>query len=247
MKYLLLPPASLLLLFLAGLLLLPRRRSLAWILIAASFIGIWVLSTPFVATRALSQLQIYEAVGVQGDLPSSPQAIVVLSAGLRPFAPESGAAELGPLSLERLRYAARLVRRSNLPILLSGGSIAPKTPALAEIMARTLERDFKLKADWQEVDSSNTHTNAVYSAKILKEKDIRTIFLVTHAWHMPRAKKSFERAGLEVVPAPMGFAVPSDGSRLRAWIPSAGALQLSSYALHEWIGTLWYWISHDLL
>ena len=72
MKYLLLPPASLVLLFLVGLLFLPRQRLLAWVMIALSFLGLWALSTPFVATRIISQLQSYDALGVESDLPSSP-------------------------------------------------------------------------------------------------------------------------------------------------------------------------------
>ena len=40
----------------------------------------------------------------------------------------------------------------------------------------------------------------VYSAAILKENDIETIYLVTHAWHMPRAVMMFEKARYQCNP-----------------------------------------------
>ena len=87
--------------------------------------------------------------------------------------------------------------------------------------------------------STNTMENAAYSAQVLQEAGIRKIYLVTHAWHMPRAVLAFEKAGLEVIPAPTAFVSRSDG-QLQDFLPSASALQLTYYAIHEWLGILWY-------
>ncbi|MNL73851.1 hypothetical protein D3C87_1993760 [compost metagenome] len=54
---------------------------------------------------------------------------------------------------------------------------------------------------------------------------------------MVRAAKTFERAGLQVLPAPMGF----KGGQVRKLyrvLPRASALADSSLALHEWLGIL---------
>jgi uncharacterized SAM-binding protein YcdF (DUF218 family) len=52
-----------------------------------------------------------------------------------------------------------------------------------------------------------------------------------------RAADLFRRQGLEVLPAPMGFAAPSP-HRLQRVLPRASALADSSLALHEWLGIL---------
>ena len=64
---------------------------------------------------------------------------------------------------------------------------------------------------------------------------VRRIALVTHAWHMPRAVQAFERAGLQVVPAPTGFTRPQQRALLE-WLPSGSGLQSSREILREWLG-----------
>ena len=65
------------------------------------------------------------------------------------------------------------------------------------------------------------------------------VLLVTHSWHMRRAILAFEAHGFQVVPAPTMFhGVPPEG--LDGWTPSAKALRHTSWALHEWIGRLYY-------
>ena len=112
-------------------------------------------------------------------------------------------------------------------------------------MATSLKRDFSLSADWLETKSYNTQSNAAFSAPILRKNNIDNVLLVTHAWHMPRARESFARLGLKVTPAPMGFVMPSDPAKLQSWIPNASALAMSSFSAHEWIGLLWYRFYYD--
>ena len=80
-------------------------------------------------------------------------------------------------------------------------------------------------------------SNAERSAVLLKAAGIERIALVTHGWHMVRAAKTFERAGLQVLPAPMGFKV-GQARKLYRVLPRASALADSSLALHEWLGIL---------
>ena len=71
----------------------------------------------------------------------------------------------------------------------------------------------------------------------LKAAGIERIALVTHAWHMVRATRDFERAGLQVLPAPTGFK-GGQARKLYRLLPRASALADSSLALHEWLGIL---------
>ena len=75
-------------------------------------------------------------------------------------------------SLERLRYAVSLHRRTGLPLLATGGVTVPATPAEAELMARSLKNDFGVGARFVESRSRNTAENAAHSAALLAEAGI---------------------------------------------------------------------------
>ena len=108
------------------------------------------------------------------------------------------------LAAERLRYAARLAKTSALPVLISGGLHYGRPPSEAALMANAL-LDFGVPTRWQEGLSRTTWENATLSAPQLREAGVRRVVLVTQAWHMQRARWSFERQGFEVIPAPVGF------------------------------------------
>lgn len=233
---LLLPPLSLILLMTAGLLWLKRRPRLGKGLIAAGLVLLYALSTPLVATFSFRLLQ-SEPLPAKFDLASA-GAIIVLGAGRYENAPEYGGDTNSSLGLERLRYAAHLHRKTGLPILAAGGSPEGRVPE-SRFMKETLEQEFGVAVRWTEEGSHNTRENALLSRRILGTEGIDKILLVTHAWHMPRAKRAFETAGFSVIPAGTRFSGPVE-LRLFDFIPDAGALRSSAYAMHELIGIAWY-------
>lgn len=233
---LLLPPLSLILLMTAGLVLLKRRPRLGKSLLAAGLVLLYALSTPLVAGFLFRLLQ-SEPLPEQPNL-SGVGAIVVLGAGRYEDAPEYGSDTANALALERLRYAAQLQRRTGLPILVSGGAPGGGTPE-ARFMQAILEKEFGVPVRWTESDSDTTRENALFSQRILAEDGIKKILLVTHAWHMPRARGAFERAGLEVIAAGTRFS-PPEAAELMDFVPDASALRSSTYAVHEAIGLIWY-------
>lgn len=167
-------------------------------------------------------------------------AIVVLGAG-RAAAPEYGGETVSRGTLERLRYGAWLHRATRLPILVTGGSVFGENVSEAALMQRTLTEDFGVRAAWVESRSRNTYENALYSRAILESAGVRRIVLVTHALHMRRALWAFDRVGVDAIPAPMGYTRGDDGGALLLdLLPSAHGLELSSGAMHEWLGLTWY-------
>ena len=233
----LLPPLSLLLLLLAGLLLRRARPALSMSLILLATLALLVLSTPWMGGALLKSLEISRALA-PGDIHNS-QAIVVLGGGRRLDAPEYGGDTLSSISLDRVRYAARLARASGLPLLVTGGQPGGGTHAEGELMARTLKEEFGLTVRWVENTSLTTWENARHSAPLLHEAGINRIALVSHAWHLRRAVPLFEAQGFHVLPAGTQFA------RTRVddvfdLIPSPAGLRDSTFALHEWLGILWY-------
>jgi uncharacterized SAM-binding protein YcdF (DUF218 family) len=231
-----LPPFSLLLLALAGIIVCRGRPRLARGLILAALGLLYVFSTPIFGIHALSWLEKPYADPVSV---ADARAIVVLSAGVNFDAPEYGADTVDRLSLQRVRYAAFLHQRTGKPILVAGGSPVPGRPPVAKAMAAVLVNEFHCPVRWIEDRSLTTWENAKNSFAILNPAGVHTIYLVTSAWHMPRAAWVFRRFGFTVVEAPTGFHIPQPLDPL-SFVPEAGALLKSYYFFHEAIGCLWY-------
>jgi uncharacterized SAM-binding protein YcdF (DUF218 family) len=143
------------------------------------------------------------------------------------------------LTLDRLRTAAALQRRTGLPILVAGGTTQPHTPAVGLVMEQSLRDDFQIPARWVESKSADTSENARFSADILRTEGVTSVYVVTHAWHMRRALLAFQGTGLRVTAAPTSLDDPM-GLDLYDFLPRAAGWQTGYYALHEWIGYAWY-------
>jgi uncharacterized SAM-binding protein YcdF (DUF218 family) len=233
----LLPPLSLLLIGVAGLLLWHKRPQFARLLVAVSVALLWLCATPYVAEGLLHRLEttppLTDTKGEQAD------AIVVLGGGTYFRAPEYGADTVGEPTLARIRYAARLQRETGKPLLVTGGKPAGNDLPEAQQMKTALERDFDVPVRWTEDAANNTLENARFSYKILAPLGIKRVYLVTHAWHMPRALMAFRQAGFEVVPAPTAYTTRYR-TDLLAFVPNAEALRDCRIFMHEMVGLLWY-------
>ena len=106
-------------------------------------------------------------------------------------------------------------------------------------MSRTLREDFNTPVRWIEPRAADTWENAEFSAEILREQGIHSIYLVTHAWHMRRALIAFAHTGIVVTAAPVRLDT-APGGVASDFIPRTGAWLTSYYAMHEWIGSLDY-------
>lgn len=234
----LLPPLSLLLVLALGLYLLYRRRKFAKPLLLAGFGLLWIASTPYFAEGALHMLEARTAA-LDDKHPQSVEAIVILGGGMYFQAPEYGGQDtVSKQTLLRLRYGARLQRETGKPILVTGGNPLGKVPE-AQQMRAVLEQDFQVPVRWIEDASDNTLENARYSLQILQPAGVRKIYLVTHAWHMPRSADVFRRAGFEVVEAPTAFTTRYR-TDLLTFLPRAESLRDSEIFVHEVVGLLWY-------
>ncbi len=135
------------------------------------------------------------------------------------------------LTLERVRYGARVARLTNLPVLVTGGSVLGGE-AEATLMRQSLEREFGVRVRWAEDRSRNTHENAVRSAAILRAEGIGRVVLVAHDFDMRRAIAEFAAAGIESIPAPTGTPAHEAGGWLD-YVPSIAGLLGSYYAVYE--------------
>jgi uncharacterized SAM-binding protein YcdF (DUF218 family) len=233
----LLLPFNLLILFGIGIVLLSRHPRLGRNLIIIAWLALWALSTPVISATLLQSLEHTPALQLD-RLPTEVDAIIVLSGGTYCNAPEYEKDTVSPYTLERLRYAAELHRRTGKPILVTGGKLSNPIPE-AIAMKETLEYDFHVPVRWLEEQSHDTMENARFSAAVVKDQGVHRVFLVTHASHMPRAQAAFQKAGFEVIPAPTRFTTRCRLTPL-GFLPTSSALAVSATALHEWIGLVWY-------
>lgn len=233
----LLPPLNLLLLFGIGLLLLQHRPKIGKALLVAGFVLLWTFSTPAVIESGMHWLEAgaKPLTSTNHDV----QAIVILGGSLYFHAPEYGGEDtVNTITLQRLSYGAKLHRDTGLPVLVTGGAVDEHLPE-GRLMQIRMQEDFQVPVRWVEGQAINTYENARYSAAILKEAGIDRIFLITHAWHMPRSVQAFRNAGFEVVPAPTAFTTRYE-TDVFAFMPAAGAMRDAYILTHELIGLVWY-------
>jgi uncharacterized SAM-binding protein YcdF (DUF218 family) len=226
-----LPPAGPLLIALVGLALLGRYprwgRTLAWV----GVLVLLALSLPAVSHALLRTLD--RTPPLDYSKAHAAQAIVIFGGGVRRAAPEYGGDTLGRLTLERVRYAALVARKTELPVLVSGGAVYGGTEE-ALLMKRALEEEFGVRVKWVEDRSRDTRTNALHTAAMLIPQGITRVVLVAHSFDMPRAIAELMAAGLQVVPAPTAVAAPHlTVDHPMELFPSMSALQGSYYALYE--------------
>jgi uncharacterized SAM-binding protein YcdF (DUF218 family) len=234
---LVMPPTGFLTLIFIGLLLHGRRYRLGRRLLWAATIGLLLLSMPIVSRTALMALETGLPTAPPADHP--PQAIIVLGAEVVRDRQDPIGARAGLLTLDRLRAAAALQRSTGLPILVTGGITERDTAAVGLVMQHTLQDDFKIPVRWVEAQSRDTRENALFSADILHADGITSAYVVTTAWHMKRALVAFQGTGLTITAAPtptQDMAPPV----LEDFLPRAAAWHAAYFALHEWIGLIWY-------
>ncbi len=233
---LILPPTSLFLLILLGLLMM-RAKSRRWqdggyLLAILSVVSLLLLNTPMVSRALVAPLEPY--LPITAAQLRQVQAIVILGGGTYYGAPEYGGDTVGGATLERIRYGAYLARQTRLPVLITGGAPYGGHPE-AELMAEVLKTEFNVKVSWVEGASRDTAENAAFSAPLLRADGVKRIALLSHGLHLPRAIPLFEKEGFEVVPAPTGFSTKPP-ALLANLLP--GGLGRSSAALHEYLGML---------
>ena len=164
----------------------------------------------------------------------APQAIVVLGGGAESKVTEyQGKTVPTETSLKRIVYAAFLEKETGLPILVTGGYGDSVEESEGWAMRDALQ-SFGTPVRWMEAQGKNTKENALFSQTLLKKDGVNRILLVTSASHAGRARRTFEKAGFEVLAAPTGFRVLSPWERgVMQVVPSGRQFFESSQALRE--------------
>lgn len=216
----------------------------------ATFIGL-ALAALVLGSNAWLTTQLVYSLENQyvppSNLPNA-DAIVVLGGAIRsqfPPRPWIDVTEAG----DRPIHGAQLYRQGKAPwVILSGGRIEWQGggPPESGDMAKLVELlGVPADAILQDPTSLNTYENAVNVKKILDQRGLKRILLVTSATHMPRSIQIFKKLGIDAIPAPTDFLIseqemrePTDTAqaRLLGIIPEAENLHRLTRALKEYVG-----------
>ncbi len=215
--YTLLPPA----IFVWGLLLAHRWRKVALTL----GLLLWLLSTQIVSRTLLWPLEEQNLPALAKD----PGYVVVLGGGY-----DRGALATSAGSTERILTALILAKNRHLPLIYTGYE--------AEYAKKSIETiqkgfDFNISVIYEK-NSLDTFQNAKFCTKLLPK---RQIYLVTSAYHMPRAYRLFRHFGFLPTPVKTDFKTKP---RLDSWaiFPRIEDLRKSYLAIHEYVGLLSLWL-----
>lgn len=217
-----------------------QRRLL--LILTATLCTLYLGSTPLVSYLAFASLE--GSYPPREHRPDDAQAIVILSGYVRPAAGVRSRRELGEDTLYRCLEGAELYHQGEPRlVLVSGGTANDATPPCAPLM-----RDFLLKLGVAATDilvedrSRTTWENAVESSKLLEQRGIRKIVLVTDAAHLLRAERCFRKQGMEVVPWGCRYRTKGFSLGLKSFLPSPKGSAGLVDAAHEWLGLAWYWL-----
>jgi uncharacterized SAM-binding protein YcdF (DUF218 family) len=235
-----LPPGIfVVLLFLCGFWLGRRKNWKGAVFNVALALALWFVSTMPVADLFLARLEQGEKMPatLRGDV------IIMLGGGISADVNDlTGRGAPAEDALSRLVTAVRAQRRTNLPVIVSGGAWSegrtPEAPVLRRFMG-----DLGVPAGKIIVEdkSRDTVENARFCREICSRHGFRKPILVTSAYHMRRAIFAFRKEGMAVQPLPADLL--SVGHEPYTWfhlLPSSGALHCTSTVLREGIGLLFY-------
>lgn len=220
-----------------------RRHKLARLTAIATAVLILVLSMLPTGNWLITPLE--RAYPASPALDNVTGIIVLGGAEDYSSAVHTGRIELNAAS-ERLIEALELARRfPQARLVATGRSGAVKDEAGPGDRAMGLAERFLTEQGIAparlviEARSRNTSENAKFSYELVEPKDGETWVLVTSAFHMPRAMKSFERQGWNGLVA---WPVDYRGGGLPGNIDwdLAGNLELTNLAIKEYIGQVAY-------
>ena len=232
-------------LLLAGLLaaMIGRR----WLAATGSVLAFLILTLSAWTSLGAMMLNPLEERFARPPLPEKVDGIVVLGGGFEgAINLACGGYELNS-SGDRMVETAILARRfPTAKVIVSGGTgslfldgegDAATAPRLLTALGVAADRLIL------ENKSRNTYENAVFTKELVTPKPGETWLLVTSAFHMPRAKALFDKAGFATVPWPVDYRTSGkEGIGLFRDNP-ADSLQATTIAIREWIGLIAYWLS----
>lgn len=209
----------------------------------ALFLGVCILF--LLSIEPVSNLLIYY-LECQYKLPSDEilsdlDMVVILGGGANISGGFREHDEAKGFTYARLFNGVRIYKRSGARTLaLCGG---PEAEVMKELARELGVQESKIIT---ETSSGTTMENAAELAKLLPPAEQRRMGLVTSALHMLRSERTFKKQFPDdtIVPIPVNYIYSPYWYYPEGFVPSTNTLLKSNYAIHEWIGIVYYLIRY---
>ena len=225
--------------FIALLFLLKGWRRTAGTFLVSAMLVLWTASMPLVAETLLGKLeQDYPAV-MMSEVPVG-DCIVVLGGTVEPVLPPRVDVDMLE-AVDRVRKAAQLFHAGRGKMIIVTGGNQPWSsftePEAESMKVLLLEWGVPPAAIVVEGASRNTRENARNAIVAMEEVTCNRPLLVTSAAHMKRSVAAFEKLGVTVFPVSADVRVIKNSKlTLLDFLPDAGALNMTTDAIREWVG-----------
>lgn len=221
----------------AGLFLRCLKKRSGYLLMFVGIVYLYVCST--------NQFGSWLAQQVESDYPvrdiselQEVDAILVLGGGV---GYTKGVIELNG-SADRVLQGGRLLKAGKAPkiVITDGGGFGdrPASEAMAEFL---MDLEVPRKSIIEENQALTTYEHTQYLGAIFEEEKIRSVILVTSAWHMRRSIAVFESnmEGLVLIPFPVDSEQGKTDTFLD-YLPTVDGLFKTTKILKEYIGYVLY-------
>lgn len=142
---------------------------------------------------------------------------------------------LSPAAARRVERAARAYHEHGAKLVIVAGGKRWQGVMEADAFAGGLvERGVPREQVLSERESLTTRGNARGVARLLRERGLLQVGLVTCDWHMPRALRLFKTNGLEPVPLPALSPRAPRSQRSWRWLRERGSDALDLVLLRLW-------------
>lgn len=238
LPYLIYPTTIILVLLIGGLFL--KKRAL---LITATAIFL-ITSNPLVSDQMMGYLEVGQLKKSVDDVKKA-DAIIVLSGMLTTIETSKGL-DFEWSDPDRFFGGTELIRSDKAQLLIFTGGKLPwqKINSTEGAVLAKYAKNFGIDPSVIQItkEVQNTEDEAKAVKELLTTKDLNKIILVTSAFHMPRAKRLFEKQGFEVQPYPVDFKIEANTITMLDFLPSAFAMKNFEFALRELLGRAYYQI-----
>ena len=200
-----------------------------------------ICSLPIFSNKLITSLE-NEYILSDASSAKTADAIVILSGMVRTINGKNGLSYEWAEASDRIFARIELIKENKAPIMvLTGGKLPwsvgkPEGEYLRDV---AIKNGVPNKNILLTKNVENTDQEAKAVAKLLNKASPK-IILVTSAFHMPRAQKVFEAAGIKIEPFAVDFLSGAGKYTIMNFIPSAGALNQTSFFIREQIGRLYY-------
>ena len=175
------------------------------------------------------------------EVRSKCEVIAVLGGGVKIDAPFLDLKnDLNEDAFKRVMGAYKLYKEKRRPIAVSGYSVKDRISEAKVMKDMLVYFGVNPNDIIPEGKSRDTYENALYLKRLVGNK---TLCLITSAYHMERSLYLFSKVGFDlkkVIPVPVDYKASHSPFTWYQLLPTPYWLNVSSKALHEYFGMLYY-------